>query len=213
MRSQSLLLAASGIALATLLSACSSSGHLASSADMSSPRAAVQVTESGGDISFAQGMIPHHAQAVEMSDLALIHSASPQIRVLAEQIKAAQGPEIDLMGQWLTRWGAPPLAAGDPAVVGMDDGHGGGHDMDMGGHDMGGTGMMSAADMENLESAHGESFDRMWLEMMIEHHEGAVVMAQEVLRTTEDPDVRRLAQGVINGQEAEIETMRRLLAA
>jgi uncharacterized protein (DUF305 family) len=208
MRSQSLLLAASGIALAALLSACGSAGHSASSTDMSSPPAAVQVAEPGGDISFAQGMIPHHAQAVEMSDLALIHSASPQVRALAEQIKAAQGPEIDLMEQWLSAWGAPTGAAGDPVAGGTDDGHGGGHDMDMG--DMG---MMSDADMESLGSAHGDGFDRMWLEMMIEHHEGAVVMAEEVLRTTKDPEVRRLAQGIIDGQEVEIETMRGLLAA
>ena len=208
MRSQSLLLAASGIALATLISACGSAGHSGSSADMSSPQAAVQVAEPGGDISFAQGMIPHHAQAVEMSDLALIHSASPQVRALAEQIKAAQAPEINLMEQWLTGWGAPSGASVAPAPVGTDDGHGGGHDMDMGG-----TGMMSDADMESLGSAHGDGFDRMWLEMMIEHHEGAVIMAEEVLRSTKDPEVRRLAQGIIDGQEVEIETMRGLLAA
>jgi uncharacterized protein (DUF305 family) len=177
---------------------------------MSSPPAAVQVAEPGGDISFAQGMIPHHAQAVEMSDLALIHSASPQVRALAEQIKAAQGPEIDLMEQWLAGWGAPSGAPVDPDATGTDDGHGGGHDMNM---DMGNTGMMSAADMESLGSAHGDGFDRMWLEMMIEHHEGAVAMAEEVLQTTKDPEVRRLAQGIIDGQEVEIETMRGLLAA
>ena len=145
-----------------------------------------------GDVMFAQMMIPHHEQAVEMADMALKRPSSPEVTGLARKIKAAQGPEIASMQDWLREWGAPSAAA--------DSGHMG--------H---GGGMMSDADMGRLESAQGAGFDRMWLTMMIEHHEGAVVMAKGVLGTTTNPDVRTLAQAVVDGQTEEIGTMKALL--
>jgi uncharacterized protein (DUF305 family) len=86
---------------------------------------------------------------------------------------------------------------------------------DHSGHDMGGmsmSGMMTAEDMAALEAATGDVFDRMWLQMMIEHHEGAVAMADQVLAATDDARVEKLAQAVIAGQRAEIAEMKGLLA-
>ena len=143
------------------------------------------------DVEFAQMMIPHHQQAVEMADMALESASSAEVMALAKQIKAAQDPEIATMTGWLEEWKAPMSA---------DGGHGG--------HD---GGMMSDSDMKGLAGADGAAFDRMWLTMMIEHHEGAVEMAQDVLKSTADPDVKAMAEAVVAGQEKEIATMKALL--
>ena len=151
-----------------------------------------------GDIMFAQMMIPHHQQAIEMADMALAKSdASAKVKQLATDIKKAQDPEIATMRGWLTSWGAAPSAS----PSGMHDGHGMGH----------GGGMMSAAEMEELQAAKGSEFDRLWLTMMIRHHEGAVTMSEQVLQTTQQPEVRTLAQDIITAQKAAIATMRDLL--
>lgn len=192
-------------ALAAGLAACSSSGTDTSSA---TPNVSVAVTGSATDIAFAQGMIPHHEQAVEMADLALDPraDASPQVKKLARQIKGAQDPEIQQMTQWLQQWGAPtamPGATGDMS------------DMDHGGHDMGGmtmSGMMTDEQMAQLSQATGEQFDTMWLQMMIAHHEGAISMAEQVKAGSDNPEVTSMADAIITGQRAEIETMRADLA-
>ena len=139
---------------------------------------------------FAQMMIPHHQQAVEMADLALRKKTSAAVAELAEQIRTAQGPEIDTMKQWLREWNAP-MAAGS---------HGGHSD-----------GMMTDTDMKQLSAAEGEAFDRMWLTMMIEHHDGAIAMARGVMQTTSNPAVKSMAQTIVSGQTKEIATMRGLL--
>ena len=146
---------------------------------------------SAGDVMFAQMMVPHHHQAVEMADLALARSQSTRLKSLAADIKAAQGPEITTMNGWLREWGAPATA---------------------GGMDHGTDGMMSDADMAALRQAGGQAFDRMWLTMMVAHHEGAVTMAENVLATTKNPQVRTLAQDVVDAQAKEISTMKGMLA-
>lgn len=140
---------------------------------------------------FAQMMIPHHQQAVEMADQALQKDASPQVTELAEQIKAAQGPEIETLKKWLQEWKAPMTA---------EEGHGG--------H---GGGMMAEGDMKDLSAASGPAFDEMWLTMMIQHHNGAVDMARDVLKTTNNPEVKEMAQAIVHGQNKEIATMKALL--
>lgn len=154
------------------------------------------------DVAFAQGMIPHHGQAVQMADMALENSTNTEVRSLAEQIKAAQSPEIEQMTTWLTDWGQ---AVPDPNAM-MDDNmdHSGGMMM---------SGMMSAADMARLENATGTDFDRMFLEMMVLHHEGAIEMAQQELADGKYQPTKDLAQAVITGQQAEIEKMNTLIAA
>ncbi|CAN5791672.1 hypothetical protein BH24ACT8_BH24ACT8_15020 [soil metagenome] len=149
----------------------------------------------GADVEFASGMVPHHQQAVMMSDMAL-EQGGPEVMALAEEIKAAQDPEIETMTQWLDAWGAEaPMDMED-----MEDME----DMDM-------EGMMSAEDMENLMSAEGAEFDTMWLEMMIEHHNGAVMMGQTEVEEGSNADAIALAETIIETQEAEITEMEALL--
>jgi len=154
------------------------------------------------DVAFAQGMIPHHAQAVRMADMALEVSTDPQVIALAEQIKAAQSPEIEQMTTWLTEW---DQTVPDPDA-GMDE-----NMDDAGGMMM--SGMMSAADMARLGEASGTDFDRMFLEMMILHHEGAIEMAEQELADGKYQPTKDLAQAVITGQQAEIEEMNTLIDA
>jgi len=158
------------------------------------------------DVYFAQGMIPHHSQAVQMADMALDVSTNPDVIALAEKIKAAQGPEIDQMTTWLTDWDqtVPDTNAtmGDMGDMGDMDGAGG---MMM-------SGMMSAEDMGRLGNATGADFDKMFLEMMIVHHEGAVEMAEQELAEGKYQPTKDLAQAVITGQQAEIEEMNTLIA-
>ena len=154
---------------------------------------AAQLTGRDADIAFAQMMIPHHQQAVEMSDIALSKGAGPEVTELATEIKGAQDPEIAQMRSWLSTWGASEA-------------------MDHGSDHSGMPGMMSDDQMQQLRGSSGEQFDRMWMEMMIAHHEGAITMAKDVLATTVDPDVTKLAEAVVAGQTAEIAQMRELLA-
>jgi uncharacterized protein (DUF305 family) len=153
-------------------------------------------------------MIAHHAQAVEMADMALdpAHGASAQVQSLATQIKAAQAPEIAQMQGWLAAWGQPSVMASASA-----DAMG-----DMPGMDMGGVsqdGMMTDEQMTQLAAAQGQVFDRDWLQMMISHHEGAIAMAQEVSATTANPQVKALAANIIGSQQTEITEMQAMLAA
>ena len=160
------------------------------------------------DVVFAQSMIPHHEQAVDMAELALAAdaAASAEIVALATAIQGAQGPEIVLMRSLLDSWGQPAEMSGMEGMEGM-----GSDEMD--GMDHGGMeGMMSVEEMAALVTLTGADFDRAWAEMMIRHHEGAIAMAQTVLDSGTNPDVDLLADQVISAQQAEIEQMRALLA-
>ena len=159
------------------------------------PGAQVSAEHNDADIAFAQGMIPHHRQAVEMSALATGRAGSDEVRRLAAAIEQAQAPEIAQMRGFLAAWGAP-----EPGGMG----HGG---MGHGGM----AGMMTGDQMRRLEQSTGAAFDRMFLEMMIAHHEGAVQMAQTELADGVDPQARALAQEIIDAQQSEITVMRRLL--
>jgi uncharacterized protein (DUF305 family) len=201
MRSRTLVLATAGLTLAVVLTACGSNdesvtdgmgGMGDSGSDSSSPSS----TADSGDVAFAQLMIPHHQQAVDMADLALKYATTTQVKELADQITNAQDPEIDQMTQWLQDWGAPTAMPSSDGDMG---------DMDMGG--MGEAGMMTEAEMRSLAAARGGEFDQMWLQMMIAHHEGAIAMAQQVLNTTNITEVAALANDVVLAQQAEIETM------
>ncbi|MFJ8961787.1 DUF305 domain-containing protein [Lentzea sp. NPDC102401] len=140
------------------------------------------------DVTFAQGMVPHHEQALEMAKLVPSRSSDDKVRDLASRIEKAQGPEIAQMNEWLQQWGAK---------------------QDHEGHDM--TGMMGQDDMAELEKSSGAEFDRMWLDMMIRHHEGAVEMAKTELAQGQDDKAKKLAQAVIDGQQQEITEMKALL--
>ena len=141
------------------------------------------------DIMFARMMIPHHQQAVDMSELAIEKTTDPDVRALAGQIRDAQVPEIELMESWL-----------DEAGSGISMGEDG---MDMGG-------MLSEEEMTSLEDAAGAEFDRLYLEGMIDHHEGAIQMAQMIL-DSENSEVKALGEAIVESQTAEIEQMEQLL--
>ena len=191
------------LAAAALVAACSSGESHSSMSDASKQTIPESANFNATDVGFAQGMIPHHAQAVEMADLALEKSTNADVLALAKQIKASQNPEIQTMSGWLQSWGQK--------VPSTDSMSGGGHDMtDMGGMMM--DGMMTEADMEKLESSSGTAFDRLWMELMIQHHEGAVRMSEDELKDGKNPDVKALAQTIVTSQQAEISTMNSLLS-
>ena len=209
MRTRTTLIATTGLALTLALAGCSSTTDTVTpptSAPASAPTMDGSTSPTAGsdtDIAFAQLMIPHHQQAIEMADLAATNASSAEVKALAAQIKAAQDPEISMMTQWLTAWGAP-LEMEGTADGGMDHG-----DMDMGG--LSSAGMMSAQDMDNLGMATGADFDTMWQQMMIAHHQGAISMAEQVAGTTTNPDVKALADAIVSGQTTEIATMQQML--
>lgn len=203
-----LALAVTGLALTATLAACGASTNDAGTGGMNDGSSSSStLTGQSADVAFAQLMIPHHTQAVEMADLALKYASTAEVKALATQVKAAQDPEIAQMTQWLDGWNAPLQMPGsdDSGMPGGDH-----SDMDMGG--MSAAGMMSEQDMNSLGQARGADFDSMWLQMMIAHHQGAVAMAEQVLTTTTDEQVKALAQDVVAGQNTEIDTMQQLLA-
>ena len=152
------------------------------------------------DIMFAQMMIPHHQQAVEMSEMLLAKEGIP-----AQVVEFAQGPEIDRMNAMLEVWGQQPVT--DSGGMGTMDEMGG---MDHG--EMGGmSGMMSQEDMTALEEAQGTEAARLYLEQMTAHHEGAVDMARDEVADGQNPHAITLAEQIINDQEAEIAQMQQML--
>jgi uncharacterized protein (DUF305 family) len=177
----------------------SASGTPAAGAAPAGPPAAGPHNDA--DVAFATGMIPHHAQAIQMADLAASRAASAEVKKLAAEVKAAQGPEIAQLSGWLSGWGKPVPATGGSMA------------MDHGAGDHGGmVGMMSEQEMTALGAASGAAFDAMWLQMMIKHHEGAVTMARTQLTEGSNADAKKLAQAIVDSQSAEITTMKGLLA-
>ncbi|WP_104522477.1 DUF305 domain-containing protein [Blastococcus atacamensis] len=145
------------------------------------------------DVTFAQGMIPHHEGALTMAEAATDRASDPRVVDLAERIEDGQDPEIDLMTGWLEEWGQS-LQENSGDMGGMDHGSEG----------MGGMGM------EDMPAA-GPEFDRMWLEAMIEHHEGAVEMARTEIDDGRNAEAVDLARLISQTQTQEIEEMRQLL--
>ena len=146
------------------------------------------------DIMFAQMMIPHHEQAIELADMALDPTlmASEQVKALASQIKNAQDPEIDLMAQWLDEWEQPLM---DMSVD---------HSMTM-------EGMLSIDELGAIGQMNGEEFDQAWIQSMIAHHKGAIEMADTVKAEGEFALVQELADAIIQAQKLEIDTLELLL--
>lgn len=194
LRTRNYILAASALAAALTLSACAGGTAPTSGSGSAEPSNAPSASAANvADVTFAQMMIPHHEQAVEMSEDILAKDGVDQRVVdLATEIKAAQDPEIQQMKSWLTAWGA------DEGMAGMDHGT---------------TGMMSDDDMMALRDASGAEADRLFLEQMTLHHEGALAMAQIELDAGENADATALAQAIVTSQTAEIKVMKDLLAA
>ncbi len=177
-----------------LLAGCGGSSH-SDMADMAVDTVQSAADFNDADVMFAQMMIPHHEQAIEMSDIALDPTvgASDVVKSLATRIKAAQDPEITTMKAFLTTWkkGLTPDSSMD-------------HSGSM-------SGMLSAEDITKLSSLRGAEFDRAWMTGMIAHHEGAIEMAKEVLEDGKDTAVNTLATAVVAAQDTEILEMKELL--
>jgi uncharacterized protein (DUF305 family) len=182
------------LALALGLTGCSTAN--APTTTETSTSASTSTKANDDDAMFVTMMIPHHEQAIEMSDIVLAKSGlDTDVANLAQQIKAAQGPEVSRMKGWLTAWGVTETA---PGMGGMD-------------HGSMGDGMMSDGDMAALNAANGKDASRLFLTQMIAHHQGAVDMAQQEVRGGQNPDAVALAKSVIAAQTAEIAAMQKLL--
>ncbi len=180
-----------------LLTACGGESHNMS--DMSTDSTETDATGSeslfnDADVMFAQMMIPHHEQAIELADIALDPTllAGEQVKTLAAQIKSAQDPEIDLMTQWLTDWDQPLMDMSEE------------HDMSM-------DGMLSVDEIAALGELNGAEFDQAWATAMIAHHKGAIKMAETVKDDGQSTLVQDLANLIMQEQQSEIAVLETLL--
>ncbi|WP_206515929.1 DUF305 domain-containing protein [Nocardioides pantholopis] len=176
-------------------------GEAAKTVGPDEPEVEVEDPWNHADVAFLQMMIPHHAQALAMSELASTRAADPRVRRLADRIHAAQRPEILAMAAWLEEHDIEvPRAAEDPSAY--DHGQHGHNEM---------QGMLSPEQMAALERASGPRFDRLFLQGMIGHHEGAIAMSEDVARDGAHVRVTEIASDVIVTQQDEIDVMRRML--
>lgn len=207
-----------------------------SASSSAAPSASATDAHNQADAMFTQHMIPHHQQAIEMSDMLLgKQGIDPRVLDLAKQIKAAQGPEIEQMKTWLKQWGMPTMpmmpgmdmpgnsgmpSAGTspsesgapthsmmPGMPGMSDMPGMPGMSGMPGMD----GMMSEEDMAALQSAQGAAASKLYLTQMIKHHQGAITMAQNEIKDGQYPDTVALARSIVTSQQQEIDTMNKIL--
>jgi uncharacterized protein (DUF305 family) len=158
---------------------------------------------SPADAQFMQGMIMHHAQAVEMTALIESHTANKELRSLGTRISRSQSDEIEFMKRWLTARGEP-ISHAMPHMPGMD----------MSSHSMLMPGMLTAKQMDALKKAKGEQFDRLFLTGMIQHHNGALIMVKELFDTAgagQDAELFNFVTDVDSGQRAEIRIMQTML--
>ncbi|MFE0061663.1 DUF305 domain-containing protein [Streptomyces sp. NPDC059003] len=176
-----------------------------SAATLSADEAAKKRTDddspNSADFAYVEKMIPHHAQALEMTRLVPKRAKSPKVKRLADRITAAQKPEIGAMERWLKTYGKKGGKGGKGAATGQP-GHGGHHDH------AGMPGMATAAQLKQLRAAKGKAFDELFLKLMITHHSGAVTMATDALSEGNNLLVEEMANDVVAQQTAEINRMR-----
>ncbi|MET8294249.1 DUF305 domain-containing protein [Streptomyces sp. NPDC001272] len=190
--------AATAVTAALVLAACgqasdtAGSGHGAGHGGSATPSASAgsAAAHNAADTAFAQGMVPHHRQALEMASLAATRAESAEVKTLADEIRKAQDPEITTLSGWLATWGEQAQ---------------GGH----AGHSM--SGMMTGEEMEQLGQKSGRAFDTAFLQLMVKHHEGAVAMARTEQTDGAYQPAKDMAASVIASQSAEITRMNGLL--
>lgn len=186
---------------ALFLAACGGDGDDMSGMDHGSGNSSASATAEAGstsfndaDVTFAQMMIPHHEQALEMARLADGRASDAEVKDIAGKIEKAQDPEIKTMKGWLGSWNKPTAVESMP---GMDHGSG--------------DGMMSDADMEHLKGMKGAEFDKMFAEMMIDHHDGAIAMAKDEQKNGKNVDAVKMAGDIVEGQSAEVKQLNSIL--
>jgi uncharacterized protein (DUF305 family) len=203
-------IAATSTAAALFAAGCSNdSGSMpgmdhgsSSSMSATSGKPAARTDFNDADVTFLQMMYPHHAQAVDMAKLVPSHSQNQQLLTLAANVEKAQAPEMQQISTLLQSFGKPaPPAPGAHDMPGMP-GMSSAPSM---------PGMMTPEQMNALQAASGADFDRQWMEMMIDHHNGAIAMANTELANGVNPDAKALASSIISAQQAEIATMRTML--
>jgi uncharacterized protein (DUF305 family) len=198
-------IAAAGVvaAGALLLSACSGGSSdgmsgmdhgSSASATTEAERTAPAGDFNDADVTFAQMMIPHHEQALEMAKLANGRASDAEIKDMASKIEKAQDPEITTMKGWLTSWNKPTAMESMPG-------------MDMGS----GDGMMSHEEMTKLDGMKGADFDKMFAQIMIQHHNGAISMAKDEQKNGKNADAVKLASDIVTGQTAEVKQLQSIL--
>lgn len=166
----------------TLTTACGQNG--------SSEEKAGGSDKNQADVDFVMRMIPHHEQAMEMASMAEERSENAEVKALASRIQQEQEPEVEEMNGLLEEWGEDAMG-------------------DMSGGDAGG--MLDDGQMQELESATGAEFDRLFLEGMIGHHKGAIAAAEEELENGQSAEAKELANKIVEAQESEILVMQDLL--
>ena len=217
------------LAVATLAAACASSSGTAGTTAAPAPTPAtleragradsLRESYNQADVDFMRGMIHHHAQALEMARMAPTHGASPQLQVMAARIINSQKDEIALMQRWLRERDEPaPQVSEDGTVTapGGQEGHGGHHGAGgHGGHGGGAMpGMLTPEQMDRLDAARGEEFDRLFLTYMIQHHQGAVTMVNDLFSTygaAQGDEIFKIAADISADQASEIDRMQRML--
>jgi uncharacterized protein (DUF305 family) len=199
-RRQVLGIGAAVLAALLTLTACSSSSNqagnsttLTAGSAVSSTSAVAAGAHNQADVNFAQNMIPHHQQAIQMSDIILAKPGiDPRVVALANDIKAAQGPEIKQMQGWLGQWGVPTMSTAPGMTM---------------------SGMLPDQDIAALQNAQGVDVSRQFLTGMIQHHQGAIAMAQDEIKSGQYTPAIALAHSIVTSQQQQITTMQELLAS
>lgn len=174
------------------------------------------------DVEFVRGMVPHHDQAVAMAALAAGRAQRPEVEGLARRIEETQRPELATLRSWLEEWGdevtaatvpatAPPAASAPEDEAAGGHGHGGRPFSVAEGIDGAtGMGLADGAELARLEAASGAEFDRYFVELMAEHHQGAIAMATREVGLGRNAEAKSLARAIREAQGAELEELRRL---
>ncbi|MGU3411474.1 DUF305 domain-containing protein [Microbacterium sp. M1A1_1b] len=190
------LAAAAALTIGLTLASCSTNttSSEGSSSSSSTPAASAHNNQ---DVTFTQGMLPHHQQAIEMSDMLLDKGSDvdDDVVALAKQIKAEQAPEITTMTGWLKAWGEPTEMS---SMSGMD-------------HSSMSGGMMSDADMDALDKASAADAGKLYLEQMVQHHTSAVDMAKTEVDNGRNTDAIALAKSIVSSQTEQIDQMKDML--
>ncbi|OYN81087.1 DUF305 domain-containing protein [Mycolicibacterium sphagni] len=183
---------AAALATAAVVASCSAATDHSQHGSSATTSSAVVAAHNADDVMFAQMMIPHHQQAVELSALVPQHTANQALVALAAKISGEQQPEINAMKALLLQWDVDPGAMGDHSGMAMQ-------------------GMVDDATMAKLNSLRGPEFDTLWLQSMINHHQGAIEMANNEIAKGQSADMITMAKAMVAAQQAEINQMKQML--
>jgi uncharacterized protein (DUF305 family) len=183
---------AAALATAVVVTSCSTATDHSQHGSPAATSSAAVAAHNADDVMFAQMMIPHHQQAVELSALVPQHTTNQTLVALAAKISGEQQPEIQAMKAMLLQWEVDPGAMGDHSGMPMQ-------------------GMVDDATMAKLASLNGPEFDTLWLQSMINHHQGAIEMANNEIAKGQSVDMVAMAKAMVTAQQAEINQMKQML--